>query len=219
MGDTHLAPKVKATYQAVIALFMEGADLNNLTVAEITGKAGIGKGTAYEYFSNKEEMIAGALFYELKEACESLYESLKKEKDLYGKMNAILLRMEEKLTQTSCFCHAVHIMTDNSAISGKLKELVDSKKEDELLLADVLRRVIEEEMACEDEPSEEDKAYLVMAVLSRLICYAMYQLDRNRGTKPDQKTMREMLCKSVCLEIKNFKTQKSAVKADAQEEA
>lgn len=95
MGNTHLAPKVKATYEAVIALFMEGADLNNLTVAEITAKAGIGKGTAYEYFSNKEEMIAGALFYELKESCESLYEHLKKEKDLYGKMNAILLSMEK----------------------------------------------------------------------------------------------------------------------------
>ena len=52
MDSTGLSPKMTAVYQAVIELFTEGADLNNLTVAEITAKAGIGKGTAYEYFSN-----------------------------------------------------------------------------------------------------------------------------------------------------------------------
>ena len=51
MGRSELAPKVKATYQAVILLLMEGADINNLTVSEITGRAGIGKGTAYESVS------------------------------------------------------------------------------------------------------------------------------------------------------------------------
>ena len=35
MEGTKQPPKVKAVYQAVIALFAEGADLNSLTVAEI----------------------------------------------------------------------------------------------------------------------------------------------------------------------------------------
>ena len=34
-----LAPKVEALYQAIMALFVEGADLNTLTVAEIARKA------------------------------------------------------------------------------------------------------------------------------------------------------------------------------------
>lgn len=206
MGNTtHLPPKVKATYQAVIALFLEGADLNNLTVSEITGKAGIGKGTAYEYFSNKEEMIAGALFYELKESCRSMYEVLRQEKDLYGKMNVILLNMEEKLTQTSCLFRAIHVMMDNSAISSRLKEMVESKQEDEFLVMDLLRRIIEEEMACEDELTEEDKAYLVMAALSKLICYAMYQFGINSGARPERRAMREMLCRGICQEIESFR--------------
>lgn len=62
MERSELAPKVTATYQAVIDLLMEGVDVGSLTVSEITGRAGIGKGTAYDYFSSKEEMIAGALF-------------------------------------------------------------------------------------------------------------------------------------------------------------
>ena len=39
MDSTGLSPKMTAVYQAVIELFTEGADLNNLTVAEITAKA------------------------------------------------------------------------------------------------------------------------------------------------------------------------------------
>ena len=46
MERSELAPKVTATYQAVIDLLMEGVDVGSLTVSEITGRAGIGKGTA-----------------------------------------------------------------------------------------------------------------------------------------------------------------------------
>lgn len=42
--------KVLAMYQAVIEFINEGCDINTLKVADITGRAGIGKGTAYEYF-------------------------------------------------------------------------------------------------------------------------------------------------------------------------
>ena len=80
MNDKELAPKVMALYGAVIALLREGADLNNVTVAEIAAKAGIGKGTIYEYFSNKEEMIAEALFYKLKTDCQEMYRLINKEK-------------------------------------------------------------------------------------------------------------------------------------------
>ena len=40
--------KVLAMYGAVIDLINEGCDINTLKVADITTRAGIGKGTAYE---------------------------------------------------------------------------------------------------------------------------------------------------------------------------
>ena len=61
--------------------------LNNnkpeFTEAEITSKAGIGKGTAYEYFSDKDEMIAKAIFYHVEQFCNGLYEEMQKENGLY----------------------------------------------------------------------------------------------------------------------------------------
>ncbi len=63
-GRESYPPKVKAMYEAVLDLFASGRELSTLKVSEITARAGIGKGTAYEYFSSKEEMIVGAIEYE-----------------------------------------------------------------------------------------------------------------------------------------------------------
>lgn len=56
--------KVLAMYRAVWALMEEGSDIHTLKVADITSRAGIGKGTAYEYFRSKEELLGKALQYE-----------------------------------------------------------------------------------------------------------------------------------------------------------
>ena len=53
-----LPPKVRQMYIAVIQMLEEGADPANIRVSTITEKAGIGKGTAYEYFDSKEEIVA-----------------------------------------------------------------------------------------------------------------------------------------------------------------
>jgi len=59
----NLPEKVKKMYEAFEELMNEGADINELKVSDITKKAGIGKGTAYEYFESKEEMFVGAQAY------------------------------------------------------------------------------------------------------------------------------------------------------------
>lgn len=68
--------KVLAMYQAVIEFINEGCDINTLKVADITGRAGIGKGTAYEYFSSKEEIISSAILYYVKVCFENMQEFL-----------------------------------------------------------------------------------------------------------------------------------------------
>ena len=53
--------KVVLMNEAVNSLLAEGRNINTMSVSEITNRAGIGKGTAYEYFSSKEEIIASSL--------------------------------------------------------------------------------------------------------------------------------------------------------------
>lgn len=205
MDSIELSSKVTAVYQAIVQLFIEGADLNNLTVAEITTKAGIGKGTAYEYFSNKEEMIAGALFYEMKRACRNLCNQLKQQKDLGGKIDFILMSMEEHFANTNCIFRAFHVMMGNSAVSSRLREMVSTKQEDEILIPDIIRIIIEEEMENEKELTEEDKAYLMMMVFSKIICFALYQFGAKKELNLESSTMRKLICRNIGSEIDHFK--------------
>ena len=59
----NLPEKEVKIYAAVGALIKEGKDVSNLTISEISNRAGIGKGTTYEYFESKEELIYKALHY------------------------------------------------------------------------------------------------------------------------------------------------------------
>lgn len=56
--------KKAAVYKAVVELYNEGKNFSNMTVSEIALRAGIGKGTVYEYFTKKEDLVKDALTYE-----------------------------------------------------------------------------------------------------------------------------------------------------------
>ena len=59
----NLPEKEVKIYAAVGELIKEGKDVMGLTISEISNRAGIGKGTTYEYFDSKEELIFKALHY------------------------------------------------------------------------------------------------------------------------------------------------------------
>lgn len=52
-----------AVYEAMLSLGQQGSDLSALTVRQIAAAAGMGKGTVYEYFSSKEEILQGLTAY------------------------------------------------------------------------------------------------------------------------------------------------------------
>lgn len=55
--------KVQKMYEAIADFLRENRDITTVKVADITSRAGIGKGTAYEYFSSKEEIIVHATLW------------------------------------------------------------------------------------------------------------------------------------------------------------
>ena len=72
MKEKTLSPKVKALYEAVEELIFENIEVKGIKVSDITERAGIGKGTAYEYFRNKEEIISSALLYHIDLICRQI---------------------------------------------------------------------------------------------------------------------------------------------------
>lgn len=58
-----LPEKKAAVFRAVLGLLRQGRPLGDLKVSEIAEAAGIGKGTVYEYFPSREELLRDAMQY------------------------------------------------------------------------------------------------------------------------------------------------------------
>lgn len=68
--------KEVAIFSAVAKLINQGYKPHSLKMSEIAIAAGIGKGTAYEYFQSKQELIQSAIQYHLIDECRRLSELL-----------------------------------------------------------------------------------------------------------------------------------------------
>ncbi len=197
-----ISSKEKAIYEAVLELFKEGADLSALTVAEITQKAGIGKGTAYEYFSEKEEMIAKSVCYHVRQFCNDLYVYICQEKTLYDKLEIMMKKMEVEIGETNCMLRFIHAMTDNSMIGKKMKEMDDMGLLHDIPVVDVLNRIILEEWHGKGMIPEKKQEFLVMSLFSKILCYAMYLQRSHLHEEEENVYMRKQICQSICREIK-----------------
>ena len=60
--DNHAARKA-AVYEAALQLVARGVSPAAMTIQQLADAAGIGKGTVYEYFSSKEEILQGVACY------------------------------------------------------------------------------------------------------------------------------------------------------------
>lgn len=82
-------PKVLALYRAVLELLDDGADINAMKVSDITEHAGIGKGTAYDYFKSKEEIIASALSYDMERKIQTEMAHMSDKEHFFEKVHYI----------------------------------------------------------------------------------------------------------------------------------
>ncbi len=117
-----LPPKVRQMYIAVIQMLEEGADPANIRVSTITEKAGIGKGTAYEYFDSKEEIVAGAIVYQVQCVFDWLGSALEEKAGFREQIQFLLDEIEKKDGQKNCFFRFFHMMADNSEFSLLVRE-------------------------------------------------------------------------------------------------
>ncbi len=105
-------------YKAIVDLINEGADVNRMKVGEITARAGIGKGTAYEYFTSKEEMVKEALIYNTLTQIETVKEMVINAEDFRAKFMCILNYMEANKGQIKTFLWMMRILGDEMDISA-----------------------------------------------------------------------------------------------------
>lgn len=90
MEESRFPPKEIAIYRAVMELMEAGADLSGVKVSDIARRAGIGKGTVYEYFESKQQVIARTLLYCVHTEIRSAWALIEREKGFEAKCRAML---------------------------------------------------------------------------------------------------------------------------------
>ena len=86
-----------AIFNGVINLLKEGRNPYQVKVADIANSAGVGKGTIYEYFDNKKEVIKKALLYNLNQEISALEERLRSKVSFKDQYYEVLRRFVKTL--------------------------------------------------------------------------------------------------------------------------
>jgi len=146
-------------FEGVMTLLREGKQIHDLKVADIAESAGMGKSTAYEYFSSKEEIIREALAYHLEQNFIELTEFVFREKTFKGMANNALDYLEKSLEErfTGIFLMMLTEKHEEIKKGSYMDENIRSKMESIVLYQiqramDVGKQegVIGEEMSLED---------------------------------------------------------------------
>lgn len=106
-------PKARLLFQAVVDFIGEKVDVNSLKVQDITDRAGIGKGTAYEYFSSKEELITLALFFDYGNKIAELKELIDAKENFQDKMYCVLDWLHDNQGYHATFSRMIQISCGN----------------------------------------------------------------------------------------------------------
>ena len=137
--------KVLAMYRAVVDLINEGNDIKVLKVSDITGRAGIGKGTAYEYFSSKEEIISSSVLYYAQTCVEKLKAITESDHGFCEKINEVMDFIEEQVKEKQGVFFLIKIKDEFEEVKRQRCESEKNETLDNLVKAGVKEGLIREE--------------------------------------------------------------------------
>lgn len=194
-------PKVLALYRGVLKLLDEGADVNTIKVSDITAKAGIGKGTAYDYFKSREEIIACALLYDVDQKIEEEKEELMSHEGFYAKVIYAFDWMERRFREQKIFVRILRLTTEGSGLSSTiLEELQKYKKAGGgplKVLMEMCREGKEKGEIREDIPV----SAACIATLANMAAFIMYLEKSELMPEVDTSWMKEFLCKGLLSQL------------------
>lgn len=129
----HYAEKELLVFKAFKNILFSHSNITKITVSDIAKEAGIGKGTVYEYFSSKEEIIAKSLVYNFYEVVNKLSTKINEENSFEKNCYILFDFLIDKVTTLSPY---FKLFTNNFKLKdfyGYIQddsELINTLKED-----------------------------------------------------------------------------------------
>ena len=163
-----LAEKEILMYQAVIEMVREDYDINSIKVSDITSRAGIGKGTAYEYFSCKEEIIVKALLFDTYSHLKEIEGILNKKSVYKDKLFLLLDYLEENLPHSKGTGSLMKMFSGTYEIREDIKKELDKINDSSACPVSYIENMIDDFMI----QGMEEKLYIEKDVILRRSVFA-----------------------------------------------
>lgn len=195
-------PKVLALYRGVLELMDEGADVNAIKVSDITKKAGIGKGTAYDYFKSREEIIACALLYDVEQKIEVEKEELGHHESFFEKLVYSFDWIERRFREEKIFVQILRLTTQSSGLSGTILDELKRRSKDCCGPVKILMKMCIEGKEQGEIREEIPASAACIVALSSMAAFLMYLENNEQMPEIDAMWMKEFLCQSLLNQLK-----------------
>lgn len=173
------AEKEIIIFKGLINLIKDGKNPYTITVSNIAEAANIGKGTLYDYFSSKKEIISQALLYFIELEIESACNRIESKNTFKEKFYEILLLITEGLDDNSS---TINILLSTGSIRGFYRDLLDENCNTKYFL-DKVNNIMEDllEVGYNEGVIDRkgDKFYKMMAIRGSLSGFSHYLNKRN----------------------------------------
>ncbi len=201
MREDKKLDKVTAIYKAIEELVAEGADLSSMRVSDIAAKAGIGKGTTYEYFSSKEEMIVKAMLYLVGSMVKRIVEQMKKLPSFQDAFIMLLDEMEEKAKQRACVMKYLSMVNDMN-LCQPMHDIMRSDNEAKAsnpinIICYLLERGQKEGIL----RTNYSQSYMLSVVFSKVMAFMMFINDDFGKKDCSSDEMKLALYQGICREL------------------
>lgn len=186
-------PKALAACNAVLELLNENVDINAMTVSQVAERAGVGKGTLYDYFSSKEDMVVSAIAYEVQRVADFLEELVGRQETTRQKINLIFDCMEENAGKNNALCRFVRLSNRTFSMGNALQEEMERRKDEFGGLYGVLEQLCKD-AAREGLIAETVPAQLqIMTLASKFLMFLMYLENENEKEKMQSQLVKRYL--------------------------
>lgn len=201
MREDKKTDKVIAIYHAIEDLVAEGADISSMRVSDIAAKAGIGKGTTYEYFSSKEEMVIKAMVYLVDSMVKRILMQMESVETFRDKFMMLLDEMEEKAKQRACILKYLNMLSDMNLCEQMHDVLLEDEEAKNASPMRIVQYLLEEGRKEGIIGNHFSQAYLETTMFSRVISFVIYA-DGDLGIlRSDYGEMKQDLYEGLCREL------------------
>ena len=186
-------------FHGVLKLARQGGQLHAVTVQQIATAAGLGKGTLYEYFSAKEEILAATMLWcvdrELSALEEQLEQAVSYEEQLETVQRFTVCLMRERASSYRMITAALAAPQSMGELPPPAQEALGARKD---RLVRMIQRVIDtgrREGQIGQSCSDEYCRYVIKAALLS-ICAAQ-TCEGESGLDKSAAHVRAMVCKAL----------------------